>query len=111
MDIFTPAEQAILVKYRKENFAEKTLHYTDRRLIGKCPLTPEEVGTFNTVYVEAYPCISSHEFCMHSSFTLSGESMSLLNCHSLESHGHSAGGVDFEVSRLRQFYAHLSCRR
>lgn len=45
MDIFTPAEQAILLKYRKENFAEKTLHYTDRRLIGKCPLTPEEVGT------------------------------------------------------------------
>lgn len=44
VDIFTPAEQAILLKYRKENFAEKTLHYTDRRLIGKCPLTPEEVG-------------------------------------------------------------------
>uniref|UniRef100_A0A7I4EHB8 O-fucosyltransferase family protein n=1 Tax=Physcomitrium patens TaxID=3218 RepID=A0A7I4EHB8_PHYPA len=43
-DIFTVAEQAMLVKYRMENFAEKTLHYTDRRLIGKCPLTPEEVG-------------------------------------------------------------------
>lgn len=51
IDIFTPAEQAVLLKYRKENFAEKTLHYADRRLIGKCPLTPEEVGTFKTVHV------------------------------------------------------------
>jgi len=65
VDIFTPAEQAILVKYRKENFAEKTLHYTDRRLIGKCPLTPEEVGIFNTVHLVACPCIISREFSMH----------------------------------------------
>ncbi|OVA18140.1 GDP-fucose protein O-fucosyltransferase [Macleaya cordata] len=43
-DIFTPAEQKILKKYRKENFAEKELVYDERRAIGKCPLTPEEVG-------------------------------------------------------------------
>jgi hypothetical protein len=42
-DIFTPAEQKILKKYRKENFADKTLIYKERRAIGKCPLTPEEV--------------------------------------------------------------------
>ncbi|KAJ4760897.1 O-fucosyltransferase family protein [Rhynchospora pubera] len=44
IDIFTPAEQKILIKYRKENFADKKLVYRERRLIGKCPLTPEEVG-------------------------------------------------------------------
>ncbi|WOL11399.1 hypothetical protein Cni_G20161 [Canna indica] len=44
VDIFTPEEQQILIKYRKENFAEKELVYRERRLIGKCPLTPEEVG-------------------------------------------------------------------
>ncbi|KAL5206255.1 hypothetical protein ABZP36_034464 [Zizania latifolia] len=44
IDIFTPEEQKILIKYRKENFAEKKLVYKERRLIGKCPLTPEEVG-------------------------------------------------------------------
>ncbi|XP_062197860.1 O-fucosyltransferase 1-like isoform X2 [Phragmites australis] len=44
IDIFTPQEQKILMKYRKENFAEKKLVYRERRLIGKCPLTPEEVG-------------------------------------------------------------------
>uniref|UniRef100_A0A0D9XS21 O-fucosyltransferase family protein n=1 Tax=Leersia perrieri TaxID=77586 RepID=A0A0D9XS21_9ORYZ len=44
IDIFTPQEQKILIKYRKENFAEKELVYRERRLIGKCPLTPEEVG-------------------------------------------------------------------
>lgn len=43
-DIFTPEEQRILKKYRKENFAEKKLIYSERRAIGKCPLTPEEVG-------------------------------------------------------------------
>nr|XP_027116828.1 O-fucosyltransferase 1-like isoform X1 [Coffea arabica] len=43
-DIFTPKEQEILKKYRKENFAEKKLIYEQRRAIGKCPLTPEEVG-------------------------------------------------------------------
>ncbi|XP_076913160.1 O-fucosyltransferase 1-like [Bidens hawaiensis] len=43
-DIFTPAEQKVLKKYRKENFAEKKLIYSERRAIGKCPLTPEEVG-------------------------------------------------------------------
>ncbi|KAL7219844.1 hypothetical protein ACSBR2_012832 [Camellia fascicularis] len=43
-DIFTPEEQRILKKYRKENFAEKKLVYSERRAIGKCPLTPEEVG-------------------------------------------------------------------
>ncbi|KAH9576687.1 hypothetical protein CY35_01G176600 [Sphagnum magellanicum] len=44
VDIFTPEEQEILLKYRKENFAEKTLISSERRMIGKCPLTPEEVG-------------------------------------------------------------------
>ncbi|KAF9606459.1 hypothetical protein IFM89_025289 [Coptis chinensis] len=46
-DIFTPQEQKTLKtlrKYRKENFAEKSLVYSERRAIGKCPLTPEEVG-------------------------------------------------------------------
>ncbi|KAK8585569.1 hypothetical protein V6N13_050546 [Hibiscus sabdariffa] len=43
-DIFSPEEQSILKKYRKENFAEKRLVYKERRAIGKCPLTPEEVG-------------------------------------------------------------------
>ncbi|CAH9080144.1 unnamed protein product [Cuscuta europaea] len=43
-DIFTPGEQKILKKYRMENFAEKKLVYSERRAIGKCPLTPEEVG-------------------------------------------------------------------
>ncbi|XAR60955.1 hypothetical protein NMG60_11034510 [Bertholletia excelsa] len=44
IDIFTPEEQKVLMKYRKENFAEKELVYSERRAIGKCPLTPEEVG-------------------------------------------------------------------
>ncbi|XP_062182536.1 O-fucosyltransferase 1-like [Phragmites australis] len=44
IDIFTPQEQKILMKYRKEHFAEKKLVYRERRIIGKCPLTPEEVG-------------------------------------------------------------------
>ncbi|KAL8162875.1 hypothetical protein V2J09_014364 [Rumex salicifolius] len=43
-DIFTPEEQKILKKYRQENFAPKKLVYNERRAIGKCPLTPEEVG-------------------------------------------------------------------
>ncbi|XP_057827169.2 O-fucosyltransferase 1 isoform X1 [Cryptomeria japonica] len=43
-DIFAPEEQAILRKYREQNFAEKRLVYSERRIIGKCPLTPEEVG-------------------------------------------------------------------
>ncbi|CAK9141431.1 unnamed protein product [Ilex paraguariensis] len=43
-DIFSPEEQKVLRKYRKENFAEKKLVYNERRAIGKCPLTPEEVG-------------------------------------------------------------------
>ncbi|KAJ6846154.1 uncharacterized protein M6B38_278925 [Iris pallida] len=44
LDIFTPKEQEILRKYREENFAPKKLIYRERRIIGKCPLTPEEVG-------------------------------------------------------------------
>ncbi|XP_062109187.1 O-fucosyltransferase 1 [Humulus lupulus] len=43
-DIFTPAQQKILKKYREDNFAPKKLIYNERRAIGKCPLTPEEVG-------------------------------------------------------------------
>ncbi|KAL1542994.1 GDP-fucose protein O-fucosyltransferase 1, variant 2 [Salvia divinorum] len=43
-DIFTPEEQKVLKKYREENFAPKKLVYSERRAIGKCPLTPEEVG-------------------------------------------------------------------
>lgn len=42
-DIFNPEEQRILRKYRKENFKDKDLKYSERRAIGKCPLTPEEV--------------------------------------------------------------------
>ncbi|CAA6659909.1 unnamed protein product [Spirodela intermedia] len=42
--IFSPEEQKILVKYRKENFADKELDHEARRAMGKCPLTPEEVG-------------------------------------------------------------------
>lgn len=44
LDIFAPEEQKVLIKYRKENFKEKELVYRERRLIGKCPLTPEEVN-------------------------------------------------------------------
>ncbi|CAN6336755.1 unnamed protein product [Urochloa humidicola] len=44
IDIFTPEEQEILLKYREEHFRNKTLVPRDRRLNGKCPLTPEEVG-------------------------------------------------------------------
>uniref|UniRef100_A0A2N9ESN3 O-fucosyltransferase family protein n=1 Tax=Fagus sylvatica TaxID=28930 RepID=A0A2N9ESN3_FAGSY len=44
LDIFNRKEQEILKKYRKENFAPKVLNYGERRAIGKCPLTPEEVG-------------------------------------------------------------------
>lgn len=43
-DIFNPDEQRILRKYRKENFKDKDLKYSERRAIGKCPLTPEEVA-------------------------------------------------------------------
>ncbi|KAL1111059.1 hypothetical protein V6Z11_D02G031400 [Gossypium hirsutum] len=43
-DIFSPEEQSVLKKYRKDNFADKRLVYNERRAIGKCPLTPEEVG-------------------------------------------------------------------
>ncbi|KAG0501968.1 hypothetical protein HPP92_002040 [Vanilla planifolia] len=44
LDIFTSKEKELLMKYRKENFAPKHLVYKERRLMGKCPLTPEEVG-------------------------------------------------------------------
>ncbi|XP_031475388.1 O-fucosyltransferase 1 [Nymphaea colorata] len=44
LDIFNPEEQKILREYRQKNFANKTLVYSERRAIGKCPLTPEEVG-------------------------------------------------------------------
>ncbi|XP_028766290.1 O-fucosyltransferase 1-like [Neltuma alba] len=44
LDIFSSDEQQILRKYREENFAPKRLVYNERRAIGKCPLTPEEVG-------------------------------------------------------------------
>ncbi|KAL6538528.1 GDP-fucose protein O-fucosyltransferase 1 [Orobanche gracilis] len=43
-DIFNSEEQKVLKKYRDENFAPKKLIYSERRAIGKCPLTPEEVG-------------------------------------------------------------------
>nr|TKV90467.1 hypothetical protein SEVIR_9G031100v2 [Setaria viridis] len=44
VDIFTPKEREILLKYRADHFPEKSLVSKERRLIGKCPLTPEEVG-------------------------------------------------------------------
>ena len=43
LDIFTPKEKEILLKYRKEHFPEKIFDCRRRRLIGKWPLTPEEV--------------------------------------------------------------------
>eukprot|EP00271_Cylindrocystis_brebissonii_P011472 TRINITY_DN2924_c0_g1_i2.p1 TRINITY_DN2924_c0_g1~~TRINITY_DN2924_c0_g1_i2.p1 ORF type:complete len:364 (+),score=84.40 TRINITY_DN2924_c0_g1_i2:582-1673(+) len=43
-DIFSPEEQAVLREYRSANFAEKQLKPEERRRMGKCPLTPEEVG-------------------------------------------------------------------
>ncbi|CAA3015565.1 O-fucosyltransferase 1-like [Olea europaea subsp. europaea] len=46
-DIFTREEQKILKKYREENFAAKKLVYSERRAIGKCPLTPEEVSSYD----------------------------------------------------------------
>eukprot|EP00897_Mesotaenium_endlicherianum_P004298 jgi/Mesen1/3897/ME000208S02914 len=44
VDLFGPEEQEQLRAYRKANFADKHLETQERRLIGKCPLTPEEVG-------------------------------------------------------------------
>lgn len=43
-DIFSSKEQKELKEYREKNFAPKKLVYNERRAIGKCPLTPEEVG-------------------------------------------------------------------
>ncbi|RHN81907.1 putative GDP-fucose protein O-fucosyltransferase [Medicago truncatula] len=43
-DIFTPEKQKLLKEHRKKKFAPKKLVYKERRAIGKCPLTPEEVG-------------------------------------------------------------------
>ncbi|AQK88771.1 root hair specific 17 isoform X1 [Zea mays] len=54
-DIFTPEEQEILLRHRNKYFPlllrywgkyfpGNTPDYRERRLIGKCPLTPEEVG-------------------------------------------------------------------
>lgn len=43
-DIFSPKEQQELTEYRKQNFKPKKLNYRERRAMGKCPLTPEEVG-------------------------------------------------------------------
>ena len=50
LNIFTPKEQVILKKYRKDNFKSKVLNYGKRRAIGKCPLTPEEVILLVTVF-------------------------------------------------------------
>ena len=58
-DIFTPAEQKILKKYRKENFADKTLIYKERRAIGKCPLTPEEVIFCSNVHALSVSWLST----------------------------------------------------
>lgn len=44
VDIFTEEERAILMEYRISNFAPKLLDSAERRRMGKCPLTPEEVG-------------------------------------------------------------------
>ncbi|GMH28274.1 hypothetical protein Nepgr_030117 [Nepenthes gracilis] len=70
-DIFTPEEQKILRKYRKENFAPKDLVHSERRAIGKCPLTPEEVGlilramgfdNFSRIYVAAGDLFGGERF-------------------------------------------------
>ncbi|GJP59017.1 hypothetical protein CLOP_g7077 [Closterium sp. NIES-67] len=42
--IFSEEQQAELRAYREANFAEKELEQSRRRRIGKCPLTPHEVG-------------------------------------------------------------------
>ncbi|KVI08257.1 GDP-fucose protein O-fucosyltransferase [Cynara cardunculus var. scolymus] len=57
-DIFSPDEQKILKKYRKENFAEKKLIYSERRAIGKCPLTPEE--RFMKPFRSTFPLLENH---------------------------------------------------
>ncbi|KAL6861535.1 hypothetical protein ACP4OV_017235 [Aristida adscensionis] len=44
IDIFTPKDRGILLKYQKEHFPGKIITYRERKLIGKCPLTPEEAG-------------------------------------------------------------------
>ncbi|CAI5987649.1 unnamed protein product [Closterium sp. NIES-64] len=43
-NIFSEEQQAELKAYREANFAEKELEHSRRRRIGKCPLTPHEVG-------------------------------------------------------------------
>jgi hypothetical protein len=43
INIFSPEEQEILAEYRKKHFPKKIIDHRKRRLIGKCPLTPEEV--------------------------------------------------------------------
>lgn len=59
-DIFTPEEQKILKKYREENFAPKRLVYNERRAIGKCPLTPEEVKiSFALIVFYLFPCLAN----------------------------------------------------
>lgn len=64
-DIFTPEEQKILKKYREENFAKKRLVYSERRAIGKCPLTPEEVTFAYTLdYNFAYNQFNGKESLM-----------------------------------------------
>ncbi|KAF9606450.1 hypothetical protein IFM89_025280 [Coptis chinensis] len=54
-DIFTPQAQKILRKYRKENFAEISLVYSERQAIGKCPLTPEEKFVFYRTIITVGP--------------------------------------------------------
>ncbi|CAI7827265.1 unnamed protein product [Closterium sp. NIES-54] len=43
-NIFSEEQQVELKAYREANFAEKELEQSRRRRIGKCPLTPHEVG-------------------------------------------------------------------
>ncbi|RZC67467.1 hypothetical protein C5167_011162 [Papaver somniferum] len=67
-DIFTPAEQKILKKYREENFAPKELVYDGRRAIGKCPLTPEEASLCSHPY---HAILSTNNFSIvHSSASI-----------------------------------------
>ncbi|KAB2600437.1 hypothetical protein D8674_010708 [Pyrus ussuriensis x Pyrus communis] len=70
MDMLAFAQE-ILKKFRKENFAPKKLVYEERRAIGKCPLTPEEVGLilramrFNNstrIYLAAGELFGGHRF-------------------------------------------------
>ncbi|KAA8548394.1 hypothetical protein F0562_000078 [Nyssa sinensis] len=90
LDIFTPEEQKILKKYRKENFAEKKLVYSERRAIGKCPLTPEgamrvnpdPAPTFRSMFprLENHSTVDSADELVENSRGLLGSAVDYMVC-------------------------------